>query len=195
MKDFLLFPIRVIFNHETVERLHLTSLREERINIVLKHCRGKVIDIGCGEHNILINKYRAMDGKGIGVDVYPWPGIDKICDTTNLPFPDKDFDTVTLVGAINHIPALIRKKVLKECYRILNNTGVIIITTLNPFIGLLRHKLAWWDKDQHQRGMRSGEEYGLHPYLVKNLLAEVGFKNIQRKKFVYGLNNLYLARR
>jgi SAM-dependent methyltransferase len=195
LKDFLLFPVRAILNHEIVERLGLTSLREERMNMTLKHSRGKIIDIGCGEHNLLINKYRAMGGRGIGIDVYPWPGVDKVCDTTNLPFPNKNFDTVTLVGVINHIPIQIRKKVLKECYRILNDNSRIVITTLNPFIGLVRHKLAWWDKDQHQRGMKSGEEYGLHPQLVKNLLIEVGFRDIRRKKFVYGLNNLYLARK
>lgn len=195
LKDFLLFPIRIIFAHDIVEKLGLTSLREERINMVLKHCKGKIIDIGCGEYNILINKYREMGSEGIGIDVYPWPGVDKVYDTTKFPFSDKSFDTVTLVGVINHIPAPIRQKVLQECYRILNDDGRIVITTLGPFIGFIRHKLAWWDKDQHQRGMKHGEEYGLKPHLVKNLLVEVGFKDVQRKKFIYGLNNLYLARK
>lgn len=195
LKELFLLPVRVIFNHEIVEKLGLTSLREERINMVLKYCKGKIIDIGCGENNILINKYRAIGGQGIGVDVYPWSKVDKVCDTTKLSFSDKSFDTVTLVSTINHIPAPIRKRVLQECYRILNNGGKIIITNLNPFIGLIRHKLAWWDKDQHQRGMKSEEKYGLDAHLVKNILLETGFKDIQRKKFVYGLNNLYLARK
>jgi len=143
--NFFTLPIKLIFDHDTVNRLGLTSLRDERINICLKYCSGKVLDVGCGEGNQLVRKWR----NGIGVDVYPWEGVDKVCDTRNLPFKDNEFDTVTIVAALGHIPE--RLKVLQECYRVLKPNGKILVTGIHPVIGFLRHKTAWWDKDYHTR--------------------------------------------
>ncbi len=66
------------------------------------------------------------------------------------------------------------------------------MTMLSPFWGALRHKLAWWDPDQHERGMKEGEEMGLsYKYLI-NLFERSGFELIKRKRFILGINNLYI---
>lgn len=187
IKDFLGLPFIFILSNDVVERMGLTSLRMRRLQACLDHCTGKVLDIGCGEGNRLVKKW----GNGVGVDVYPWPEVDKVCDTTQLPFEDASFDTVTLVASLNHIPE--RGKVLKEACRVLKPGGTLLITFLDPFIGFIRHKLSWWDKDQHQRGMKEGEVWGLWPEEVKTLMEEAGFAWKGRKRFAFRMNCLYIG--
>ena len=188
-KDLLFLPVRFILDHEAVRNWGLTSLQDERVNICLKYCQGKVLDVGCGEGNRLIKKW----GNGIGVDVHPWEGIDVICDARGLPFADSEFDTATLVAVLGHIPG--RSQALEECFRVLRPGGKVLITFTNSVIGFIRHKLAWWDKDLHERGMKKGEVHGLLTEDVKNLLEEAGFDNKKHARFVYGLNNLIIAQK
>lgn len=189
IKDIVFFPIRFIFDHKTVNACGLTSLRDERINVCLKYCRGKVLDIGCGEGNKLVRRYK----NGIGVDVYMWRGIDVLCDTANLPFKDKAFDTVTLIASIGHIPD--RAKVLRECYRVLKDEGQILATTLDPIFGWLRHKLAWWDRDQIVRGIKKGEVWGLWGIKIKKLFILAGFSFERKIPFTYLINSLYIGKK
>jgi len=119
----------------------------------LSHVRGYCLDIGCG-NNRLINIYRASGGKGIGIDVYPWEGVDMVLqDTRKLPFKADTFDTVTFVASLNHIPY--REEVLKEVKRVLKRESLSLITTLSPLISFIWHKYTFWDRDQHKRGMQS----------------------------------------
>jgi len=184
-------PLRFTLSHKAINRIGLKSLKDERIERVLYHCSGTVIDIGCGEGNELINRYKFSGFSGIGIDVYKWDGVDIVCDTTQLPFSDGSFQTVTMVAVLNHIVE--REKVLKECHRVLKDGGIIIITMLNPFIGFIRHKLAWWDKDQHERGMQHGEIFGMTKNSITHILSSCGFCKIHRNRFLYGLNNIYIA--
>lgn len=189
IKDIVFLLIRFIFDHKTVTAFGLTSLRDERINVCLKYCRGKVLDIGCGEGNELIKRY----GNGIGVDVYLWCGIDVLCDTANLPFKDKVFDTVTLIASIGHIPN--RLEVLKEAYRVLNDNGRILATSLDPIFGWVRHKLAWWDRDQSVRGIGRGEVLGLWGFEIKKLFILAGFSFGRKIPFTYLINSIYIGKK
>lgn len=66
-------------------------------------------------------------GSGIGVDVYPWPGVNLVVENSaQLPFDDRSFETATIIAASNHVSN--RKDVLKEAYRILKPGGTIIVT-------------------------------------------------------------------
>lgn len=190
LKDLFFLLIRILFSHKTVSKLGLTSLKQERINIVLKYCKGKILDIGCGEGNELIRRYQ---GKGVGVDVYPWEGVNKVCDTTNLPFDNESFDTITLLATLNHIPE--REEVLKECYRVLRKDGKILITMINPILGFVRHKLSWWDKDQYERGMVKGEVYGLWERDIGKILKKANFIYEGKIRFIFGLNKLYIGKK
>lgn len=168
----------------------LKFLEKIRKKECLPYCHGKILDVGCG-YNTLVKQY----GNGIGVDVYPWKGVDIVCDTTNLPFPDKEFDRAFLIACLNHIPE--REKVLSETFRVLKPGGIIIITMIGPKIGFLWHKLSglFWDKDQRERGMKEGEVYGMPEEKVRRLLIGAGFVGISHKKFEFGLNTLYLAKK
>ncbi|MBA7545988.1 2-methoxy-6-polyprenyl-1,4-benzoquinol methylase, mitochondrial [subsurface metagenome] len=90
---------------------------------MLPHIRGRLLDIGCGT-NKLVKFYM---GEGIGVDVYQWGGgdVDLLFDNSaKLPFKNETFDTVTIVGALNHIPN--RSEVLAEAHRILRQMGELL---------------------------------------------------------------------
>ena len=125
--------------------------------------------------------------------MFAWPGIDVLCDTTRLPFPDDSFDTVTMLATLNHIPN--RVEVLRECHRVLLPKGRVLITTIGPLMGKLRHKLAWWDKDQTERTLTNGELMGMDVASVRELLRRTGFALKGRIRFVCRMNSLYVAER
>lgn len=183
-------PLRLILSHETLNKLGLWSLRDERYNIVMKNCQGRLLDIGCGD-NQLVKKY----GKGsLGIDVYDFRGKALIVkDSSNLPFADKSFQTVSFVASLQHIPN--RNGAIKESYRVLGDKGLVLITILSPFIGFIRHKLAWWDEDQNERGMKEGEKHGLSNKEVHLLMECNGFDFVKKKRFVLKLNNLYIFKK
>jgi len=188
--DFLLLPIRVILKPEQIRKIGLTPIIDERHKVIANHVKGKLLDIGCG-HNLLVRNYC----EGIGVDIYPWKDIDALVDTTCLPFESKTFDTITFMANLNHIPKQIRTKVMQEAKRVLKDDGKILITMITPKISYIGHKylFGWRDYDQKERGMKEGESWGLSINQVKGILDSAKLKLIQRKKFLYGLNQLYLV--
>src|SRR4051794_20525016 len=111
--DLLGAPLRMVALPDHVnERLHLTSLRAERLSQVLPHLQGRVLDIGAGD-NMLVKLHRrrapteerAAANQSVGLDVVDWGGGCVIVpDCRHLPFPDASFDTVSFVACLNHIP-------------------------------------------------------------------------------------------
>lgn len=56
-----------------------------RIAKVLPMIQGRLLDVGCGFNN-LVKAY----GSGVGVNVFPWKGVDVLIgDSAFLPFPDE----------------------------------------------------------------------------------------------------------
>jgi len=171
-------------------RALMNYLERRRIEMTLAHVKGRLLDIGCG-NNRLVRTY----GNGIGVDVYPWEGVDLVVqDSAKLPFPDKSFDTVSFVACLNHIPN--RREVLREARRVLTDDGVVLATMIPPRISRLWHLVnAPWDTDQSERGMQPGEVYGLTSRQMRRLFAETGFELIEQHRFILWLNSLYVARK
>src|SRR5690606_38498932 len=97
-----------------------------RIKKVLPHIEGNLLDIGCGN-----NKLTKLYGSGIGVDVYDWGNVDMIVeDSSRIGLPDNSFNTISILAALNHIPN--RENVIRECHRLLQTDGKIIITMIPP---------------------------------------------------------------
>ncbi len=186
----LALPLRLLASHRLLNRLGLRSMRDERIRTVLRYAHGRLLDVGCGEGNPLVRTY---PGPGVGVDVFPWPGIDLLVNTARMPFPDASFQTVTMLAVLNHVPN--RREVLRECRRVLTPDGTLLVTMIGPLVGKLRHALARsWDADQTERPHRAGELMGMDEPAVRRLLAETGFELQTRVRFVCGFNSLYVAR-
>lgn len=189
LKDRLAFPLLAVMSSERARSLGLTPLDDERVLACLQRAQGRLLDIGCGP-NELVRRY----GNGVGVDVYPWPGIDVLCDTTRLPFRDAAFDTVALVASLNHIPRERRALVLAEAHRVLRPDGQLLVTMIDPVVGKITHWLRRGvDPDQRQRGIHRDENLGLWSSEVRRLLEMAGFALDWRRRFVLGLNNLYRA--
>jgi SAM-dependent methyltransferase len=195
LKDRLCFPLLIFLSSDEARSLGLTPLDEERIAMARSRCRGLLLDIGCGP-NELIRHYRSIQGMAIGVDVHPWPGADVLCDTTQLPFPDMRFDTVTMIACLNHIPLSSRDLALQEAKRVLKDEGQLLITMINPVVGFFAHTIRHrFDPDQLERGMGEEEANGLWKKEVERLLDGNGFRIIQTVPFVFGLNRLYIAQK
>jgi ubiquinone/menaquinone biosynthesis C-methylase UbiE len=159
-----------------------------RHRVAARSIKGRVLDIGCGTNQLI-----KSHGDGIGVDVHGWDGVDIIVDNTaDLPFEDRGFDTVTIIAALNHIPN--RKEVLLETNRLLRDGGRIVLTMIPPRLSTIWHFLRRpWDADQHERGMKDGEVYGMTVREVDDLLGEAGFENIHHERFMLGVNCLTTA--
>ncbi len=184
--DFLGIPLRMIFLPDHLcKKIGLTSLEDERINMVLPEIKGKLLDIGCG-NNRLVKEYK----NGIGVDVYDWGGGGLIIeDSSRLPFENEEFDTVSFIADLNHIPN--RTEVVPEVKRILKKDGRVVVTMINPVLGVIGHKIWWYGEDK-ERGMEEGEKGGLWNKDIIEMFENRGFKLIKHKRFVYGMNNLFV---
>lgn len=198
--DLVGAPLRMVLLPDSQsERLHLTSLRAERYAAVLPELRGRVLDIGAGD-NALIRLYQKKQGRedavatnSIGVDVVDWGGDAlKITSSDSLPFEAGSFDTVCFIACINHIPE--RVGALKEAHRVLKPGGVVVATMIGQLIGNVGHAIWWYSEDKH-RDIAEGEVMGINPGEMLNLFHQAGFKRVSVKRFVYGMNYLFLAAR
>ncbi len=187
-KDLLFFPLRATMSDDALTAMGLTSMKEERVRACLRECRGRVLDVGCGS-NDLVRRY----GRGVGVDVQPWPGTEVVCDSSRLPFPDASFDTVLFIACLNHMSN--RDRGLREARRVLKADGRLLATMINPAISFIGHTFFWrfWDPDLHERGMHEGEVWGFWHSQMELLLRRNGFRLERRVGFVYGLNTLYIG--
>jgi SAM-dependent methyltransferase len=187
----LLLPLKLLVPQPVVKALPLLTTNETlRTAMVLGFTHGRLLDIGCG-HNRLVREYRQNGGCGFGVDVHPWPNVNLVvADTASLPYPDSAFDTITFVACLNHIPN--RFDVLCEARRLLRPGGHVILTNLSPRLSRLWHAWAFWDADQHERGMKEGEVYGFSRGELAALLSQAGFRLVQRTPFSWGLNAVYV---
>lgn len=160
-----------------------------RIQTVLPYITGRLLDIGCGTNELV----KAYPREGVGVDVYPWGNVDLVVeDSSRLPFNSEDFETVTIIATLNHIPN--REAVLAEARRVLRPYGRIIVTMISPKLSAIWHFLRRpWDADQRERGMKPGEVFGLAPKEVRRLLSEAGYTILFERKFMLGINRMTVA--
>lgn len=200
--DFVGAPLRMIFFPDHVsEGWHLTSLRAERLGVVLDQLDGRCLDIGAGD-NMLLKLYRERlrqteraesAAASVGVDVVDWGGDCVILPNCSyLPFSNASFDTVTFIACLNHIPE--RKDALAEAFRVLKPGGRVVITMIGSLIGKVGHAIWWYSEDKH-REIAEGEVMGMDAADVEKLIREAGFVDCQETGFVYGLNRMWVARR
>lgn len=193
--DLVGAPLRMILLPDALnEGLGLTSLRAERFAVVLPELRGRVLDVGAGD-NALLRLYERRVGPtdSVGVDVVDWRGGCRIVDdVARLPFENASFTTVSFVACLNHIPE--RRAALEEAFRVVAPGGRIVITMIGRVLGEVGHRVWWYGEDRH-RDVAEGETAGLDRAEVIELVSQAGFRSITCRRFLYGLNTLYLAER
>ena len=201
--DTITFPFRALALIES-DRWGLSSLASERFDYVSREVIGYCLDVGCGKHNRFVMEF--LDGKGKGIDMYPYEGLTEehlVDDLSVLPFEDESFESITFIANLCHIPESIRDQELGEAYRVLKPGGNIIATMGNPVAEVLTHKVVWFydkvlktnfDMD-NQRGMSEEEAYYLLDGEILERLTRAGFKRIVKKFFwtQWGLNHLFVG--
>ena len=192
----ILLPLKLIIPQPIIAKVPgLTTNKEIRIAKVLAYLEPhmKCLDIGCMD-NAFICEHKLRGGEGIGIDVYPWDGVDLLVENSaQLPFENHSFDCIAFIASINHIPN--RLEVLREAHRILKNDGMVVITFLTPFVSKLWHKVAFWDDDHSVRGMQKGEVYGFTEKEMMDLIIETNFALKAKQKFSWGIKRLFVLQK
>ena len=174
-------PIRVFFSHQTVEKLGLTSIQEERFNVCLPFVKGEVLDVGCGPGNKFIKKL----GRGIGLDPNFSKDTDVVARAEKIPFADKEFQTITMMVTLRYVEDKIAA--LKESHRVLADDGLLLILENHPFLNTFRQTLIWWDPC---RGLKSKQ--GLTKKEIVSLAESSDFKLVKKFRYIYGLSVMYI---
>lgn len=189
--DLVGLPFRfVLWPDAWNRRWGWSSLEEERLRAVLPHIKGRLLDVGAGANTLV----RLHGQDSVGVDVHDFGGAATIvADTRSLPFEAGEFDTVSFVACLNHIPY--RLDALREGLRVLRPGGRVVVTMINRFLGDIGHFLWWYSEDRERGGMVEGETGGLNVSEMLCLLRDAGCVQVQHRRFCHGLNHLYLARR
>jgi SAM-dependent methyltransferase len=187
LADHVLFPVNMWLSEQTSRRFGLTPIDHERIRVALPYCRGRLLDVACG-NNLLVLTY----GNGIGCDIHTYPQVSVRCDSSRLPFGSASFDSVAMLACLNHIVR--RRETLEECHRVLRESGRLLVTMIPPWIGWFSHRIRRrHDPDQLERGISHDEDWGLGTGEIVRLLAGSGFRVALHRRFMWGLNNFYLA--
>jgi SAM-dependent methyltransferase len=203
MLDFVFFPLRALTLFEQ-DKWGLSSLASERFYYAAEEVRGHCLDVGCGRFNRFVAEF--LNGNGRGIDVFTYEGLtaDQIVkDMSHFPFVGGQFDSVTFIANINHVPKPMRDIELAEAYRCLKPNGNIIVTMGNPLSELLVHKVVWaYDRyfGTHvdmdgERGMKEEEEYYLLDSEIIDRLKKAGFAKIRKRYFItqWCLNHMFIA--
>lgn len=144
--------------------------------------KGRVIDLGCGTSPYKDEILKKAE-EYIGVDwensKHDQGNVDVFADLTKrLPFTDNYADTVVSFQVMEHLPE--PDFFLSECFRILNSSGHLLITT--PFM---------WHLHEEPHDYYRYTRYGLEYLLKKNGFVDItieentGFWQMWALKFNY----------
>jgi SAM-dependent methyltransferase len=102
---------------------------------------------------------------------------------------DEQFDCITMLAVLEHIPLKKQPELAKECARRLKRNGRLIATVpsrrVDPILTILsRIRLI--------HGIALEQHYGYDVNAAPQLIASAGFRLVKHAHFQVGLNNLFV---
>lgn len=171
-------------------------LQAERIRQAKKYIIGNsILDIGCHEGELFKDmlKFKTISGDGIDnvlstqiktENYHLFPGY------FPQDFPlKKQYDNVTLLAVLEHIPEEELRKYPEMLTEYLNPKGRVIITVPTKYVDYILNVLLFFklidgmDLIHHQDFERS---------LIKEIFTSNGYNLVAEKRFELGLNLLYV---
>jgi 2-polyprenyl-3-methyl-5-hydroxy-6-metoxy-1,4-benzoquinol methylase len=154
-----------------------------------------ILDIGCGYYpqNLVSLEGKIRKGVGIDLDIPGTSTSNKISFVKykierSLPFPDGEFDCVTILAVLEHLE--FPKEIIKECYRILKPGGKIIVTVPSNYSNPLLLALAGI-------GLISREEVFSHRHYfskkeLERILLDSRFRKVLSRYYNLFMNSLFV---
>jgi SAM-dependent methyltransferase len=153
-----------------------------------------VVDAGCAD-GAMFATLRGSFKYGIGVD----PILEEKQETASYAlypgfFPDAlpagtKCDVITMLAVLEHMPPSEQAKLSATCHSLLNDGGRIVITVPSPRVDDVLHLLL---KLRLLDAMSAHEHYGYKPEHTPGLFTAPHFRLAQRRRFQFGLNNLFV---
>jgi 2-polyprenyl-3-methyl-5-hydroxy-6-metoxy-1,4-benzoquinol methylase len=194
MRDALrLYAKQPLLTRWFVRFRHILSPLEALERMVPKE--GRILDIGCG-HGLFTNymALREPSRKLLGVD--PSPVKMKAAKITESAVPNVrylpgnaenvtdsgGFDAITIVDVLYLLPEDEQQKILKTCYRLLTNAGMLVLKTQDT-----RPRWRyWWTCAEESIMVKVGMTHGSGVHFLpaeksQKMLEEAGFTVTQHK--------------
>ncbi|SDX40903.1 demethylmenaquinone methyltransferase / 2-methoxy-6-polyprenyl-1,4-benzoquinol methylase [Lutibacter oricola] len=196
--------------------------RNNVVDIIAKTKPSTVLDIATGTGDLAINLVKTNAKKIVGLDISPGmlevgkAKVEKLklnqiemvlADSEKIPFEDNSFDAITVAFGVRNFEDL--EKGLSEIYRVLKSGGTFVVLetsvpTKTPFkqgyniytkhimptIGKVFSK----DKVAYKYLSDSAASF---PYgkAFNNILAKIGFIDIENKPQTFGVASIYIGKK
>ena len=126
----------------------------------------------------------------VNLDNLPYPGVDQVVDVTaGLPFEDVSF--IFAEHFIEHIAYPDAANLMRECRRVLNDDGVLRLSTPNlDWVWMTHYRLPMNDSEAMQacfamnRAFRGwGHQFLYNDRTLRATLLDAGFANVTRVEY------------
>lgn len=152
-------------------RPRLNRTRQARYRVTAKLCRGRTIDLGCGEgHLTRMISERGLDVLGVDISKEKierahqfYPELEFVlCDIARLELAEASFDTAVIAEVLEHVPEAQGQEMLDKAWRLLREGGRLIVSVPNQDCIPHPHHVREFDRRELKAMLRA---YG-RPRLV-----------------------------
>ena len=160
---------------------------------------GSVLDIGTGD-GILFDRLKDCPPNSLGIDptlkseTRSRRGIRLIPGYFPADLPPKTgtFDAIVMLAVLEHIPTNQFKSFSSACHRMLRPGGRVIITVPSPQVDNILEILITL---RLVHGMSVEEHHGFDVRQTPSIFGPPLFRQLERRTFQLGLNNLFVFER
>lgn len=156
----------------------------------------RVLDIGCAD-GALARLVPGLDYLGIDPGLgasrtAPFGRLIKGCFPADLPAGATEFDCITMLAVLEHIPLEAQASLAADCFRFLRPGGLVLITVPSPAVDYV---LAVLKGLRVIDGMSLEEHYGFDVRRVPECFAGASLEAVVHRRFQLGLNHLFVFRK